>query len=128
MYINRIIKYFILAWLISSCSAQQVKIPSQLIASNETNILFELRQGITIKALYAEPTFLKTGTRWTKVGIINQGSVFRTKDQVVIVNSFNVHGGYIVVNKDAVVGYYLPIEKTFVETKPVIIKLSKMEF
>jgi len=117
---------FLMACAFISCAAKQVMLQSQLTMNLDgANIVFELKEDITIKASNAKPTTLKSGTHWINVGMIEQGTVYKTKDQVVIVNSFNVHEGYIVVTQDNVVGYYLPVEKTFVETKPVIIKLSK---
>lgn len=127
MYIKKVVVCLLVAGVLASCSTNQVKLQSQLITSNDSNTVFELKEGVTIKASNAKSTELKPGTRWMKVGLIDQGVVYRTKDQVVIVNSFNVHEGYIVIDQDNVVGYYLPVEKTFVETKPVVINLSKME-
>jgi len=88
--------------------------------------MLKLEESITIQASNAKPSTLHAGTKWETVGTINQGIVYRTKDQVVIVNSFDVHEGYIVVKDLQVIGYYLPVEKTFVESKPVTIKLSKI--
>jgi len=111
--------------LIVSCSAKQVQLESELQVSNDLNSIYLLEEEVTIKASNAKPTILNSGTRWKQVGLIEQGVVYRTKDQVVIVNSFNVHEGYIVVNEKSIVGHYLPIEKTFVEVIAVPIKLSK---
>jgi hypothetical protein len=86
-----------------------------------------LKESVTIKAYNATPSVLNAGTTWFEVGYINQGDVYRTKDQVVIVNSFDVHEAYIVVKDSTVVGYYLPIENTFIESEPMSINLSKME-
>ncbi|MCF6262199.1 MAG: hypothetical protein L3J24_01190 [Xanthomonadales bacterium] len=118
--------YVLVMLLLSACSANQIKLHSQLTPSNSGEC-FELAESITIKASNANTSKLNTGTEWREIGSIKQGVVFRTKDQIVIVNSFNVHEGYIVVKDSHVVGYYLPVEKTFVETKPVLINLVKME-
>ncbi len=56
---------------------------------------------------------LRAGTRWELVGTIAQGEVYRTRDQVVTVKSDHVHEGYIVVRQGALVGFYLPVERTF---------------
>ena len=115
------------SFLIISCSAKQVELQSQLEVLEEEKFSYFLEDIVEIKAAKAKTTILKNGTRWTKVGLINQGVVFRTKDQIVIVNSFNVHEGYIVVDQGNVVGYYLPVEKTFVESNHTPIKLTKLE-
>ncbi|MBL4868802.1 MAG: hypothetical protein JKY67_20760 [Pseudomonadales bacterium] len=109
---------------IGACSANQIKLQSTILHADNSDRVFVLKEGVTIKASHAKPTTLKSGTKWLKVGSIDKGAVYRTKDQVVIVNSFNTHEGYIVVEQNNVVGYYLPIEKTFIETKPMLINFQ----
>ncbi len=121
------ISVFLLSSLLISCSAKQLPLQSQIEIAKEQKAFFQLNDEVEIKATNAKPTILKPGTRWMLVGSINQGEVYRTKDQVVIVNSFNVHEGYIVVEHNSVVGYYLPVEKTFVESIHTPIKFSNME-
>lgn len=115
-----------LSMFLIACSATQIKLDSELIPSNSASV-FELANGVSIQASNSRASVLNAGTKWVEVGTIEQGVVYRTKDQVVIVNSFNVHEGYIVVRESQVVGYYLPVEKTFVESKPVLINLLEME-
>ncbi len=123
----KIYLYGFFALFLASCSAHQVHLQTQLAAPKNAGIILELVDAVTIKASNARPTILKPNTKWVEVGSIEHGVVYKTKDQVVIVNSFDVHEAYIVLNESFVVGYYLPIEKTFVESKPVQIKLQKME-
>ncbi len=97
-------------WLVVflfSCAAQQVQLKSSLIPSKDTSPKYVLEENVTIKAPNAAATTLKAGTSWLIVGELDEGIVYRTKDQVVIVNSFNVHEGFIVIKNDNVVGYYL---------------------
>jgi hypothetical protein len=56
---------------------------------------------------------LNKGTRWDYVGKIEQGEVFKTKDQILTVEGSNIFEADIVVSEDKVVGFYLPVEKTF---------------
>lgn len=116
---------FLASVFLASCSAKQIQLESELQASTDTDSYYVLDEEVNIKASHAKPTKLNVGTRWKQVGLIKQGIVYRTKDQVVIVNSFNVHEGYIVINQENIVGYYLPIEKSFIEVIPTPIKLSK---
>ena len=107
--------------LLAGCSTSQIKLQNDLVYANENRTEFVLKDFVEVEALHAKPLTLKANTRWYKVGTIDRGVVYGTYDQVVIVNSFNVYEGYIVINEGNVVGYYLPTEKTFVETKPVTI-------
>ena len=56
---------------------------------------------------------MKKGTTWDFVGTISSGDVFRTKDQILTVEASNIHEAYIVVSSDKLVGFYLPVEKSF---------------
>ena len=56
---------------------------------------------------------LRPGTRWDYAGSIPQGEVFKTKDQILTVEASHIHEAYIVVSSGKLVGFYLPVEKTF---------------
>ena len=112
--------------LMTSCSANQIILQSQFVPL-DASLLFKLQENVTVKAANARPSILNAGTHWMQVGFIDQGNVYKAKDQIVIVNSFNVHEGYIVVNDSVVVGYYLPVENTFIESKPTQINIQKLE-
>jgi hypothetical protein len=56
---------------------------------------------------------LRPGTRWDYAGSIPQGDVFKTKDQILTVEASHIHEAYIVVSSGKLVGFYLPVEKTF---------------
>ena len=59
-------------------------------------------------------TRLKAGSRWHQVGNTDRGAVFTTKDQIVTVEASNIYEAQLVVSENAITGFYLPIEKTFV--------------
>lgn len=56
---------------------------------------------------------LRVGTKWNYVFTIMQGDVFKTKDQILTVEASNIFEAYIVVSSNQLVGFYLPVEKTF---------------
>jgi hypothetical protein len=95
------------------------------LVSNIDNGIFVLEQRLTIRAPHAEPLTLRAGTHWRQIGTIEQGSVFDTDDQVVIVNSFDVHEAAVVVSERQVVGLYLKVPKSFVEIQAVQITLTE---
>ncbi len=63
------------------------------------------------------PTILKPQTTWRQVGVIEYGEVYRTADQIVKVEASNIHEAQIVVSNQWLVGFYLPVEKTFAPLK-----------
>ena len=118
-------RFFLLGAIavLTACSVKQLELDSQLSPSS-SDITYVLQESVVVRIPNSSDTALRAGTRWREVGTIAQGTVFRTKDQVVIVNSFNVHEGYVVANDGKIVGFYLPIAKTFVASKPVSLTLE----
>jgi len=66
------------------------------------------------------PTRLKADTRWQQVGNTEHGAVFVTKDQLVTVEASNIYEAQLVVTENAITGFYLPVEKTFVAVSPKV--------
>jgi len=52
------------------------------------------------------------------VGRIEQGEVYKTKDQVVTVEASNMYEAQLVLSGSLVVGFYLPVERTFTAADP----------
>ena len=111
-------------FLISGCMFDVVS-----VRQNPTNFSppvppleeFTLDQGQEISIGTGFKTALKPGTRWIEFGALPQGKVFVTKDQVVTVEASNIHEAGIVVRGNALVGFYLLVEKTFTPAKEEII-------
>lgn len=59
------------------------------------------------------PTVLRFGTVWRRIGAIAAGAVYATDDQIVKVEASNIHEARLVVSGGRLVGFYLPVEKTF---------------
>ena len=62
---------------------------------------------------------LRAGTRWDLFGTIDRGEVYRSQDEVLTVEGFNVHEAYLVIKNESLVGFYLPVEKTFTPVSKV---------
>ncbi|GAJ03730.1 unnamed protein product, partial [marine sediment metagenome] len=56
---------------------------------------------------------LKSGTKWDYVGKVEQGYVYKTNDQILTVEGSNIFEAYIVILEDNIVGFYLPVEKSY---------------
>jgi hypothetical protein len=54
-----------------------------------------------------------SGSRWTRVGRIAQGEVYKPHQHVFTVEGAHVHEAYLVVDQDRLVGFYLPAERAF---------------
>lgn len=89
--------------------------PAQLAAQADTTRSFTLKDEVEISSAPCYSRTLRKDTRWDLVGKIPEGDVYRSKDQSMTVECSNVHEAYLVVSKDALVGFYLPVEKGFVK-------------
>jgi hypothetical protein len=53
------------------------------------------------------------GSQWQRVGSIPQGMVYRPHLDVFTLEGAHIHEAYLVVDKDTLVGFYLPAERSF---------------
>jgi len=77
-----------------------------------------LTQAAEVALATGYSTTLRATTTWQLVGTIPQGEVYRTRDQVVTLEGAHIHEAYIVVDQGALVGFYLPVERTFSPVAP----------
>ena len=110
-----------------ACSATVVNLAEAMDESDLDPNRYRLAEAITIEAPRTADLTLRADTQWSHIGTISHGRVFDTKDQVIIVNSFNVYEAAIVVKDGEIVGYYPKVAKAFVATRPVSLKLVKAE-
>lgn len=105
-----------LAVLLAACAFDLVHV-KQIPAKIETNQLsktpFILEKELDVSCGTGYSTKLKQGTRWNYVGTLTYGDVYKTKDQILTVEGSNIYEAYIVVSNDKLVGFYLPVEKSY---------------
>jgi len=103
----------LMAGALSGCAlpVRQMALPTPLApASGHTFVLAEDAH-CSISTGYGRT--LRAGTHWDLFGTIDRGEVYRSRDQVLTVEGFNVHEAYLVIKNESLVGFYLPVEKTF---------------
>jgi len=105
------------AVLLAACAQMVLQEPTQLTPSAGKSFRLTRAAEVTLSTGYS--TTLRADTRWQLVGTVTQGEVYRTKDQVVTLEGAHIHEGYIVVNQGPLVGFYLPVERTFSPVVPV---------
>ena len=116
-----------IALTLVACSATVVNLAEAMDESDLDPNRYRLAETITIEAPRTADLKLRADTRWSHIGTISHGRVFDTKDQVIIVNSFNVYEAAIVVKDGNIVGYYPKVAKAFVATRPVPLEFVKVE-
>ncbi len=116
-----------IALTLVACSATVVNLAEAMDESDLDPTRYRLAEAITIEAPRTADLKLRADTQWFHIGTISHGRVFDTKDQVIIVNSFNVYEAAIVVKDGNIVGYYPKVAKAFVATRPVPLEFVKVE-
>jgi hypothetical protein len=112
--------------IVTGCAFDVVhveQVPTRLEAGGEPADGFVLDAEATVNVGAGYMRTLKRGTRWRYIGRIAQGAVYTTADQVLTVEASNIHEAYIVLRSRELVGFYLPVEKTFAPS-PNVVALS----
>ncbi len=107
---------FLLILLLNACAFDLVhikQIPTQIESTQLSKSSFVLVDEVVIGLDSGYNRKLKKGTKWHYVGAISYGDVFKTNDQILTVEASNIHEAYIVVAASKLVGFYLPVEKSF---------------
>lgn len=102
--------------LLNACAFDVVRlkqIPVEIRADSTCLERFTLTQDTKIDVGPGYSRILKSGSRWECVGELPQGKVYKTKDQVLTVEGSNIFEANIVVADQKLIGYYLPVERSF---------------
>jgi hypothetical protein len=94
--------------------------PADFHATPEVQQAWTLSEATKVRLREGHASDLKKGTTWRQVGRVEQGDVFHTSDQVVAVEASNQYEADLVVNRNAVVGFYLIVEHTFTPADPPV--------
>lgn len=114
--ITRSTAYMLLCLVLTACAVDvfHVKqLPTQIEIKKAEKSGFKLDKEVAVKLDTGYNRTLKKGSRWTYFATITQGDVFKTGDQVLTVEAANIHEAYIVVSANKLIGFYLPVERTF---------------
>lgn len=119
---NRAISFIIilLALTASGCAFDVMSVDqtsADLASADYTSSSFVLSESAEVTPRGGFKRNLKQGTKWNCIGKIAQGDVCRTKDQVLTVEASHVSEAYIVISSKKLVGFYLPVEHTFVQAE-----------
>jgi hypothetical protein len=102
--------------LLASCAPAVVQQSVQLAPGGGTSL--RLTRPVSVPLSTGYSTRLRADTRWDLVGNLPQGDVYKTRDQIVTVEGSDIHEAYIVVSQGSLVGFYLPVKRTFSPVAP----------
>ena len=89
------------------------QIPTQINSSQLGKTSWKLINEVEVSYGTVYTRQLKSGTKWDYVGKVEQGYVYKTNDQILTVEGSNIFEAYIVILEDNIVGFYLPVEKSY---------------
>jgi hypothetical protein len=61
---------------------------------------------------------VRRGSRWHLTGRVSAGDVYASADSVFSVEGAQIHEAYLVVSRGNLVGFYLPVEKSYSPLSP----------
>lgn len=106
--------------LLSGCSVKYTPVVMETTTPKAT---WTLTEKVDVPLESGSTTHLKANTTWEYVGTIEQGDVYKTKDQIVTVKGSNMFEAYLVISGERLVGFYLPVENGFTRiSKPIEIQ------
>ena len=103
----------LMAAALSGCAlpVRQMALSAPLVPASGHTFVLAKDLNCSISTGYGRT--LRAGTRWDLFGTIDRGAVYRSQDELLTVEGFNVHEAYLVIKDESLVGFYLPVEKTF---------------
>lgn len=104
---------FVLA-ILSGC-ASVAHSPAQLqpMAASQSSAVRTLASQLDIELDTGYSRSIAAGSQWRPAGIIEQGAVYQPHLNVFTLEGAHIHEAYQVVDKDKLVGFYLPAERGF---------------
>lgn len=103
----------VLALLSACASVAQVPAQLQTMGAGAPSAVRTLHSRLDIELDTGYSRSIAAGSQWRQVGSIEQGAVYQPHQNVFTLEGANIHEAYLVVDKDKLVGFYLPAERGF---------------
>jgi hypothetical protein len=112
---------------LAACAAEVVRRPTELTAAPAPKAyVLGTSVEITLDSKYRR--HLGAGTELAEIGSVREGRVLKPVNAVLTVEGAHMHEAYAVVQGDRLVGFYLPVEKSFSplsQTLPLVLQERK---
>jgi hypothetical protein len=112
------------ALILSACASVQMQPTTLTPAEGEPSVI-TVERDTEIKLDTGYTRTVRAGTRFAFVGTVPQGRVYRPIDAVLTVEGTHMHEAWVVADGEKLVGFYLPVEKSFVALSAVPTLLIK---
>lgn len=100
---------------ISACAPAVIHSPAAMtpVGASAAQPVRSLAKQVNISLDTGYSRALPTGSQWIKVGTLPQGDVYKRNQEVFTLEGTHVHEAYLVVAGNILVGFYLPVERSF---------------
>jgi hypothetical protein len=99
---------------LAACAPEVVRYPAALTpAAGSPGGTIEVVQQATVSVGPGYQRTIWENSVWTRMGRLSQGEVYKPVDHVFTVEGTHVHEAYLVLDGDRLVGFYLPVERSF---------------
>ena len=111
-FTNRLLAACALA-VLAACAVAHTPAAFQPAAANNSAAPRVLARQLDITLDTGYNRTVAAGSQWQRIGDIGQGAVYKPHLDVFTLEGAHVHEAYLVVDKDTLVGFYLPAERGF---------------
>jgi hypothetical protein len=112
------------ALMLGACVSVQMQ-PTTLTPAEGEPTVITVERDTEVKLDTGYTRTVRAGTRFAFVGTVPQGKVYRPIDAVLTVEGTHMHEAWVVADGEKLVGFYLPVEKSFVALSAVPTLLIK---
>ncbi len=109
---TRVALFVAVCLLLAACAPAVVQVPASSLVPHDGKHL-RLSETVEIGLSTGYTSVLRARTTWQLIGRIEQGEVYKPRNQVLTVEGAHIHEAYLVVKDGNLVGFFLPVEKTF---------------
>lgn len=114
IFLRHLLKIVCLSAVLCGCAVQQTATVISLSPVADRPEL-TLSSPLALQLSTGYHRTLKQGSRWTQIGSVPQGDVYKPYRDVFTIEGAHIHEAYLVVDKGMLVGFYLPAERSYTD-------------
>lgn len=112
--LRNLLKSIFLSAVLCACAVQQTATLISLVPAGDSAAV-TLSSPLELQLRTGYHRTLKQGSRWTRIGSVPQGDVYKPYRDVFTIEGAHMHEAYLVVDKGMLVGFYLPAERGYAD-------------
>ena len=111
---KKVCALLVMALGIFGCASEITRYPAELTRARQPeDKILVASQTVPVHPDSGYERSIRIGTEFVDAGGIAQGSILKPTNAVFTVEGAHMHEAYLVVNDGRLVGFYLPVERSF---------------